>query len=138
MQSAVLIKHAVGLRNFHIGFDPDYECYLKTRPIYNITPDHRMVLVINLEVSSFFFFFSCPVVVENKSVVPVLIPNLGTRGGSPPPSWQRIARDRNTLKLLHNRLEDSLLYKYTLVRNRGPHDLRSCIIRQLCMTYLRY
>ena len=45
-------------------------------------------------------------VVENKSVVPVLIPNLGSRGGSPPPSWQRIARDRNTLKLLHMSLDD--------------------------------
>eukprot|EP00731_Ephydatia_muelleri_P021560 Em0014g151a len=38
------------------------------------------------------------VVVENKSVLPVLVPSLGTRGGSsssppPSPSWQRITRD---------------------------------------------
>eukprot|EP00731_Ephydatia_muelleri_P033314 Em0027g62a len=38
------------------------------------------------------------VVVENKSVLPVLVPSLGTRGGSSSPSWQRITRDRNTFK----------------------------------------
>ena len=44
------------------------------------------------------------VVVENKSVLPVLVPSLGKRGGSSShssssssssPSWQRITQDRN-------------------------------------------
>ena len=31
------------VRNFHIGFDPDYECHKKTRPVCNNTPDDRIV-----------------------------------------------------------------------------------------------
>ena len=64
--------------------------------------------------SSFVFCFMSlnRVVVENKSVLPVLVPSLGTRGGSssysssssssssssPPSSWQRITQDRNISK----------------------------------------
>ena len=30
-------------RNFHIGFDPDYELIKNTRPVSNKTPDDRIV-----------------------------------------------------------------------------------------------
>ena len=31
------------VRNFHIGFDPDYEVIKKTRPVCNNTPNDRIV-----------------------------------------------------------------------------------------------
>ena len=38
-------KHDIGsfVRNFHIGFDPNYEVIKKTRPVCNNTPDDRIV-----------------------------------------------------------------------------------------------
>ena len=93
-------------RNFHIGFDPDYELIKNTRPVSNKTPDDRivkLVIAIELEVKNeqfrLCFMSQNRVVVENKRVLSVLVPSPGTMGGSPPSSsWQRITRDRNTFK----------------------------------------
>ena len=90
-------------RNFHIGFDSEYELIINTRSVSNKTSDDRivwLVIVIELEVKNehfrLCFMSQNRAVVENKRVLPVLVPSPGT--WSPPPSWQRITRDRNTFK----------------------------------------
>ena len=82
--------HAIGsfVRNFHIGFDPDYELINNTRPVSRLstkTPDERivyLVMAIELEVKSeqfrLCFMSQNHAVVENKRVLPVLVPGPGT------------------------------------------------------------
>ena len=36
-------------RKFHIGFDPTMNITKNTRPVYNETPDHQLVVVIERE-----------------------------------------------------------------------------------------
>ena len=91
-------------RNFHIGFDPDYELIKNKRPVSNKTPDNRIVkfvIAIKLEAKNeqfcLCFMSQNHVVVENKRVLPALVPSPGT--WSPSSSWQRITRDRNTFNL---------------------------------------
>ena len=69
--------------------------------VSNKTPDDRtvtLVIAIELEVKNeqfrLFVMSQNRVVVENKRVLPSLVPSPGTWS----PSWQRITRDRNTFK----------------------------------------
>ena len=69
----------------HTGFDPDYELIKNTRTVSTKTPDERivyLVMAIELEVISEQFRLCCMpqnrAVVENKRVLPVLVPGPGT------------------------------------------------------------
>ena len=75
-----------------------------TRPVSNKTPDDRivkLVMAIEIEVKNeqfrFCFMSQNRAVVENKRVLPSLVPSPGTWSPSSS-SWQRITRDRNTFK----------------------------------------
>ena len=69
------------------------------------------------------------VVVENKSVLPVLVPSLGTRGGSSSPSWQRITRDRNTFNRLYAELYNMFIIFHAWYQNTFVHAWRGMFQR---------